>query len=135
MYYAWATTTLVLIFVGLVVVLDGMKGRGVDPEARLALGATISVWAVLLWVLVHLNRRVWHVELHEYGVVLKLGTRGTTQMGARWTQMLWFDDSHPHLVRLQVRDDRQIVMATHEERQRLRVLELLVAKGIPRREA
>jgi len=102
---------------------------------KLGLGAFVIFWATLSWIQRVLNRAIWHVEFHESWVELKLRPWGPTQVGARWEDLLSFDDSESHLVSLHLKDARRIPIQTHDDAERVAVLDFLVKKGVPRREA
>jgi hypothetical protein len=111
--------------------------RAMPWEARLALGACVVTSAVLKWIHAVMRRRLWHVELREGWIELKLSARGMTQVAARWEDIAWFDDSERENVRLKLKGPSGLMdirLGTPTESDRVSVLDLLARRGVARKE-
>jgi hypothetical protein len=133
--YLWVLSTLAFGVLGLGLVTAAVAGQGFPVEGRLALGAIFLVWVILLGLLLRLDRQIWSVELSEDWIQLKAGAGRSRRIGCLWEDLAWFDDLHSRIVLLRVRSRQDVPIATSDDEERARLLDLLVKKGVPRREA
>jgi len=105
--------------------------------AKTSLGGYLVALATLLWLRAWLNGRICQIELHADWVEMKHQPWGPIQLAARWEEVAWFDDFDQDVVRLRMRANAllDIRIPTTDEKDRVAVLDFIVKKGVPRREA